>query len=110
MRATRASELLAGDRRRGDGPRLHFSQWREIAATDRAASDLGGAREGGAAGACCALPEREGVGGAGGHFGDGYRSGNPGAAILEMGRGRLLRLVPVVTVCAPGGKLHQGLH
>lgn len=41
----------------GDRPSLHFSQWREIAATDRAASDLGGARGGGAAGACCALPE-----------------------------------------------------
>lgn len=53
-------------------------------------------------------PGREGVGGAGGHFGDGYRSGNPGAAILEMGRGRLLCLVPVATLGASGGKLYQG--
>lgn len=73
---TSASELLASDPRRGDGPSLRFSQWREIAATDRAASDLGGARGGGAAGACCALPEgREWAG---------------RAAILETGTGRAI--------------------
>lgn len=62
----------AGQRQgRLDGPNLRFSQWREIAATDRAASDLGGAREGGATGACCAVPEGSGWAGRGGHFGGG---------------------------------------
>lgn len=71
---TSVSELLSSDGRRGDRPSLHFSQWREIAATDRATRDLGGAQEGGAAGACCALREgREWAG---------------RAAILETGRNR----------------------
>lgn len=62
------------------GPHLHFSQWREIAATDRAASDLGGVREGGAAGTCCAVPEgREWAG---------------RAAILETGKDRAVAQPP----------------
>lgn len=84
-RAGRREPRASGRRCRGDerlgaadprqerrsGPHLHFSQWREIAATDRAACDLGGVREGGAAGACCAVPEGREWAGRGGHFGDG---------------------------------------
>lgn len=102
---TGASEVLASDRRRGDGPSLHFSQWREIAATDRAASDLGGAGEGGAAGACCALRR----GGSG-------RGGRPFWRRVQIGqaRGRHLgdgqsKAIVLGTVVHQGATLTQSL-
>lgn len=80
--AAAAEDLQKTDRLRVRAPSLHFAQWREIGAADRAACDLGGARAGGAAGARCAAPR------AGRRRGPIFPRGGPGGAELRRGARR----------------------
>lgn len=77
--AAAAEDLQETDRLRVRAPSLHFAQWREIGASDRAACDLGGARAGGAAGTRCAAPR------AGRRSGPVFPGGGPGGAELRRG-------------------------
>lgn len=90
--AATAEEQLATGRRRVRIPSLHFAQWREIGAADRAACDLGGARAGRGGGSARRGP-------AGGRRGESARAGagrgvaatrwhrgGDATAILEMGK------------------------
>lgn len=89
--AAAAKEQLATGRRRVRAPSLHFAQWREIGAADRAACDLGGARARRGGGSARRGPEggRRGGGSAGVGRGGARtrrRRGGGAAAILEMGK------------------------